>query len=125
MINPYLDPHFKERMELLPEQNREKPILLLHQEMALPHLKWLITRDRYAYGSGRTEVLAHAFIADAIAEPGLHIYPFDHFESGHKTKELMLERIVRIWQKHYSEGYFFKQNVMNYSFFMTPIQKHD
>lgn len=46
------------------------------QELALPAVKWLIDDSQEAKGSGRTELLAYAYLMQAI-ETGKKVFPND------------------------------------------------
>lgn len=68
------------------------------QQEALPILKWLY-RPGFAEATGRTEVLAHAFIQLAIEHPNTPIFLQDHFHYPHCQKDLM-SRVCRLIEEY-------------------------
>jgi hypothetical protein len=60
----------------LVDRKRSSELTLL-QQLALPSIKWLL--DSRAIGSGRTTLMAHAFVQLAIERPNTSIQIFDHF----------------------------------------------
>ena len=107
LVNPYLDPNLAKRLEGLPmEKQRELSgnwgILTPIQELTLPAIEWLIGGP---IGSGKTEILCHAFIRQAI-RTGDWVRPFDHdapWEYAAHCRVNFPQRIRHIVELYYPE----------------------
>lgn len=70
------------------------------QELALPAVKWLIDDSQEAKGSGRTELLAYAYLMQAI-ESGKKVFPNDvsywaNTADTMRARQNILRRIVEL-----------------------------
>ena len=71
-----------------------KQQLTKDQEKYLPALKWLVNSP---IATGKTYLLATAFIECAVENPGKELVVFDHFP-GHRNQELLLQAIFNLWE---------------------------
>ena len=87
------------------------------QEQYLKAIEWLVSL-RQERGTGRSYLLAQAFVNVAVKDPGQAIPIFDHFPTSLATTEIMLPEVRLAAKRLYPLGKFtFKKRSVRFNGF--------
>lgn len=79
--------------------------LTLHQQLALPAIQWLLFGAR---ATGRSTVLAHAYIEQAIATREWVHVGFNHHDDTHRGKDFLFGTIETEMSARYPDYTYFR-----------------
>lgn len=84
------------------------------QKKHLKSIKWLTSHEHIDIGTGRTTLLAYAFIQDAIAHPGTRVFLWNHSPMVDSKRYVMetARKMLETWDEFKNLDYYFKMSNM-------------